>query len=296
MIISVVVPTFNRAERVASLVSKFLSLGDQEFEIIVVDDGSTDNTLSELSRIVDDRLKLISVSNGERGRARNIGASHAIGDYINFFDSDDFPKNNYLHAVREILASSGQPDWLILGYDIQTPSGLSVTPRFPSVHSHFLDVLQYGNPLSPNSIFIKTPIFSSFQFNEDRSLAGSEDYELWLRLGMRIKPVYCPNIVISSINQWQGRSVNNISPVQSLRQFRALTISLNALEWPHRLAEYRRKIFAGNCMYFSLQASYCLGTKLSSIWLLLLSLSIAPRLALTKRPFAVLKHLLLTYR
>ena len=79
--LSVVIPTYNRADIVCETVASFLSLDSYEFELLVVDDGSTDCTLNNLSLFSDSRLRVFHVENGERGRARNIGAQFARGRY-----------------------------------------------------------------------------------------------------------------------------------------------------------------------------------------------------------------------
>lgn len=296
VLLSIVVPTFNRVDEVSSLVHLFLGLPFDNFELIVVDDGSTDATADQLCTIQDSRFRLICTENGERGRARNIGAYLARGRYISFFDSDDFPKPYYLQAVSQSLRIYGWPDWLILGYDIQSDDGnlLDAYPGTPK--HHFLDVLQSGNPLSPDSIFLSRDLVLANPFIEDRHLAGSEDYELWIRLALSVQPAYHPQTVICTVRQWPGRSVSNITPSKARQQFRALVSSLQALPWPQSLSHYKKTIHAGNCMYFALQASFYLLSKGRSCWLLLMALILDPSLLNTRRPYAVLKHLLLTFR
>jgi len=98
-LLTIVVPTFNRVNQVLSLVNVFLGLLFDDFELIVVDDGSTDGTADELSTVYDTRFQLTCVENGERGRSRNVGAYAARGRYFSFFDSDDLPKSCYCQSA-----------------------------------------------------------------------------------------------------------------------------------------------------------------------------------------------------
>lgn len=87
--ISFIVPAYNAQEYIRNCVEQILKIAYQSIELIVVDDGSTDDTLSILSEIIDERLYIISQKNQGVSAARNAGLQHATGDYITFVDVDD---------------------------------------------------------------------------------------------------------------------------------------------------------------------------------------------------------------
>jgi glycosyltransferase involved in cell wall biosynthesis len=88
MLLSVVIPTWNRAQLVCDAIDSALNQGD--VEVIVVDDASSDNTAELVTRIYDDRVRLIRLSHRSgAGAARNAGAAAASGEFIGFLDSDD---------------------------------------------------------------------------------------------------------------------------------------------------------------------------------------------------------------
>ena len=86
---SVIIPTFNRATLVLHAVDSVLAQTYGNFELIVVDDGSTDDTVERLRRIVDRRLSIVTISHGGVSTARNAGIAVASGALISFLDSDD---------------------------------------------------------------------------------------------------------------------------------------------------------------------------------------------------------------
>ncbi|MFO0505980.1 MAG: glycosyltransferase family 2 protein, partial [Chryseotalea sp.] len=93
---TIVIPLYNRAAFIPELVNTILKQEFTNFELILVNDGSTDQTQSILNELRDSRITCISTPNQERGAARNQGARLAKGKYINFFDSDDEMRSNHL--------------------------------------------------------------------------------------------------------------------------------------------------------------------------------------------------------
>jgi glycosyltransferase involved in cell wall biosynthesis/O-antigen/teichoic acid export membrane protein len=117
--ISFVVPVYNDADRIANAVHSLCEHENFPFEIVIVNDGSTDATPSvcdELAR-EDNRVRVIHASHGGQGRARNIGIDNAKGTYIGFLDADDLSRPA---GVEEILAYALEKDLDIVcgGYEI----------------------------------------------------------------------------------------------------------------------------------------------------------------------------------
>jgi glycosyltransferase involved in cell wall biosynthesis len=107
--ISVVIPTYNRINKVCRAIESVLRDEFDDFEIIVVDDGSTDGTKQELSNIPDSRIKYIRFEqNRGANAARNAGVRRSRGEYISFLDSDDEFEKGHLDKVHSILESAGQ--------------------------------------------------------------------------------------------------------------------------------------------------------------------------------------------
>lgn len=104
---SVVIPTYNRAQMILVAIQSVLDQSFQEFELIVVDDGSTDSTRETLERLVDHRVRYLRQTNRGRSVARNIGASVAQGRYLVFLDSDDEVLPMWLERLASAIHSSG---------------------------------------------------------------------------------------------------------------------------------------------------------------------------------------------
>ena len=87
--VSVVIPTFNAESTITETVESVLSQSFTDFELLVINDGSTDDTLSQLAEIKDSRLRILSFPNGGVAASRNRGIEHSTGAYIAFLDADD---------------------------------------------------------------------------------------------------------------------------------------------------------------------------------------------------------------
>jgi len=177
---SIVIPTFNRAQLLLSSVRSVLSQRDISFEIIVVDDGSQDNTGLLIAEIEDERVKYIKTPNRERGAARNAGLLISKGEYVNYFDSDDI-FNPHLADLYKFIENNDSPGVVYGLIENVTENGESVE-IIESAFPDFKKSLLFNNFLACGSVFIKREIALKFLFSEDRRLSGTEDWELWLRL------------------------------------------------------------------------------------------------------------------
>jgi glycosyltransferase involved in cell wall biosynthesis len=107
--VSVIIPTYNRADTIVRAVRSVLSQTYNDWELIIVDDGSTDNTIEKI-RDIDPRLKIITQKNQGASVARNVGIQASRGKYIAMLDSDDGWYPNYLEACVTFLESHPEED------------------------------------------------------------------------------------------------------------------------------------------------------------------------------------------
>ncbi|SRR6266516_384269 len=202
---SIVIPTYNRAHLIRKTIESVLAQEDQDFEVIVVDDGSEDNTEEVVREGGDERVHYYKKDNAERGAARNYGAIRAQGRYVNFLDSDDVLYSNHLAAARRLIKKLGEPEMFHLGFEKRAIEG-KLLYRIDSLKGDLNEQLLRGNLLSCNGVFLRKDTAVAFPFNDDRRLSGSEDWELWLRLASRFQ-IHYSNEVTSVIVNHEARSV-----------------------------------------------------------------------------------------
>jgi len=208
-LLSIVVPTYNRAGLITSTIHSVLEQTYFYFELIIVDDGSTDNTNEVVAGyLADKRVKYQKIKNSERGAARNYGVKMSSGDYVTFLDSDDVFLPWHLATAAEKIQTFSPPVFH-LAYEILHPNGR--VDSLPSLPSPVNKKLLEGNHLSCMGVFLRRDIALAYGFDEDRKLSGSEDYELWMRIATYMPILTFPEVTSRLINH-DTRSVIETNP------------------------------------------------------------------------------------
>lgn len=206
---SIILPTYNRASWLSRTIQSVLEQDETDFELLVIDDGSTDETEEVVKAINDSRIQYHFQENAERGAARNKGVQLARGQYVHFLDSDDVFFEGHLSEARKQLTKEPvlfyfQP------YCMMDPEGKHRRPIPRIWNDPNLMLVKYGNYMSCHGIFLERNFALENPFQEDRSLAGSEDIELWLRLAARTK-IKTGDKVTSALVEHPDRSVLNFN-------------------------------------------------------------------------------------
>lgn len=189
--VSVIIPTYNRAKYLSSCLESLSTQTFKNFEVIISDDGSTDNT-KEVVQQYSDRLQIryiYSENFGGPARPRNIGIRYASGMYIAFLDSDD-----------EWLPTKLQRsiDRLNQGFDLVYHPFYRLIPlggfakmkvRLPARKLHspvYKDLLVNGNPIVNSSVVVRKSVLDKVgKISEDKNLIAAEDFDYWLRISMQ---------------------------------------------------------------------------------------------------------------
>lgn len=189
--ISVIMPCYNGEELVAQAIESALGQACPDFEVILVDDGSTDATPEIVQRYTDDtRFRLLRKSNGGVGSARNLGMEHCTGDYFLFLDADDelLPGclNNMveqLEAHPEAIAAFGRHQI----YDVETAERFSVNNLFPpsdtDINGFVKFMLQFGMFYRLDSVAYRMSAVKGLRF--DTRMKLGQDFKFILEMACR---------------------------------------------------------------------------------------------------------------
>ena len=191
-VVSVIIPTFNRGKMIRQAIDSVLEQDFEGFELIVVDDGSTDETREILNRY-GTRIRVHSQPNRGVSSARNAGIRISRGAYLAFLDSDDLWLPRKLSVQMGFFKSHPQA-MICQTEEIWRRNGVRVNPKKkhkkPSgmIYEPSLELCL----VSPSAVMIKKALLDTIgEFDED--LPACEDYDLWLRISCRF-PVYLIDI------------------------------------------------------------------------------------------------------
>jgi hypothetical protein len=214
-LVPVVIPTYNCARWLSDAVDSVLVQTYRNFEIIVVGDGSTDNTQDVLARY-GDRIRVIRQANARRGAARNAGILAAQGEYIAFLDADDLWLPRKLERQMPVLRARPELGWVYSDYCRFDESGrhqVSVLERAglqppPQGRGQVLRTLltTYVNVVSVITVVVRAKCFRDVGLY-DSSTPVVENWSMWLWLASRFE-VRCVNGVLALYRRHPEQSTN----------------------------------------------------------------------------------------
>jgi len=183
--ISIIIPTFNRENLIIRSIASALNQTYTNIEVMIIDDGSIDNTKNKIKLIQDDRIRYIKLRKHKGGNyARNMGIIKAKGRYISFLDSDDiFYSYKLEKQMNNMISKKSDLDFCKIevyknGKFKRFIPNQDTEQKFKKVG--FFEELCNGNFISTQSILIKKKIVKQFMFNV--KMPRLQDFELFLRM------------------------------------------------------------------------------------------------------------------
>lgn len=211
-LISVIIPVYNSAKTIVSTINSVLQQSYSNFELIVINDGSSDRTLELLQTIQDARIKIFSYSNGGVSTARNRGIAKAKGEYISFLDADDRWTNDKLKLQWQTLQQHPQAalaySWVYFEYGSQ-PSYAETSSYYTGnvypelLIKNFLHTA--SNPLIRKDIIEQISLF-------EPELKTCEDWEFFLRIAAQKEFILVPKVQVI-YHQSTTSLTNNIQQI-----------------------------------------------------------------------------------
>ncbi|PIS30120.1 MAG: glycosyl transferase [Candidatus Marinimicrobia bacterium CG08_land_8_20_14_0_20_45_22] len=182
--VSIIIPTYNRAEVLERALMSVFSQTYENFEIIVIDDGSTDNTNAVISKHAD-KIRYFSKFHAGVSAARNLGLEKSIGTWVCFLDSDDYWLPEKLEMQMAYTAKN--PGMMIVQTDEKwIRNGIFVNPM-KKHQKHGGWIFKQCLPLcivSPSAVMVHQKVFNDVGVF-DESFPVCEDYDLWLRISLK---------------------------------------------------------------------------------------------------------------
>ncbi len=250
--VSVIIPTYNRSHLVREAIASVLAQQDAAFEVIVVDDGSVDDTAAALAGF---GLAIRAIQQPHTGvsSARNTGIRAAVGEWLAFLDSDDLWLPQKLRMQLDFL--SRHPQFRICQTEeIWMRNGRKLNPKkyHKKPRGYVFSRLLERCLISPSAVVIHREVFEAVGLF-DESLPACEDYDLWLRIGCRY-PVGLVDEALTIKRGGHADQLSNTIPALDRYRIQALakllereTLSPSQREAALQALRKKCRIYSGGC-------------------------------------------------
>lgn len=190
MYISVVIPLYNKEKHISRAVNSVLNQTYKNFELIIIDDGSTDGSLAVVEKFDDSRIKVFTFKNNGVSVARNLGIEKAKYSYIAFLDADDEWEENFLLNVKKLIQTYPECGMYATLYKFKNNNKV----RYPKLNLrmkkgqsaiiHYFKAALIEPVVSASSVVIKKDVFNDLGgFLPE--LNRGEDLEMWIRIALK---------------------------------------------------------------------------------------------------------------
>jgi len=250
-LVSVIIPTYNYEQYLARTIKSVLKQTYKNIEIIICDDGSTDNTREIIKKFKHHKkIRCYYQSNQGPASARNLGIKKAKGEFIAFLDSDDYWLPKKIEKQLKIFTKNKQIGLVYCFHYWVNEKGKITGKKKKSYRGDIWQDLLQGNLVvgSSSATVVKKECFDKIGLF-DESLKSCEDWDMWLRIARVYQIDLIPELLVK-ITQHQGQLGNK----------------------KLKLAKYRLKVMKKNLRFFSLSDRLGLKNFLKSVKILILEL------------------------
>ncbi len=225
---SVIIPTFNRAHLISEAIKSVLYQTFTDWELIIVDDGSTDNTKDIVDEFEDERIKYIYQVNSERSVARNNGIRNAKGEWICFLDSDDEYLDNHLEVFYQAIHEFRENLFFVSGVYTNNKGILDLLPMYTG-NNHPAKFILETTTITPIAVCVNRKCFNQHSFIEKYKKSYWEDTHLWLRLSIEYSMIQI-NSITAVLNEHDNRSIKQYLSMQRVNEHIKM---INDLDFEH---------------------------------------------------------------
>ncbi len=229
--VSIIIPSYNRASSLKKTLISIINQTYTDYEVIIVSNGSTDNTKNIVDQFQDARLKYVfQKGSGSPASPRNTGIKNSKGNYIAFCDDDDLWLPEKLEKQITFLEKNADCGLCYTRMRRFNEEIEWVNPDDATLESTNSQQLLYRNTVPLSSIIIRKSVFKKGEyFDEDKKIFGAEDYELLLRLSKKTK-FFCLSEYLLLYYSGCGRFSNSTSK----NNFKINLLYLNRLHHVYR--------------------------------------------------------------
>lgn len=194
IVFSIVIPLYNKQNSIKKTIESVLNQTHQDFELLIINDGSTDKSIEIVSAVNDSRIKIINKKNGGVSSARNVGIINAKYNYVAFLDGDDLWKENYLSEMENLIddypdAKIFGSNYSVLKNNIYTDYKNYLLKNFRGYIDNYFKIAEKSKLFQTSAIIVSKDLPDELiLFNENLSIG--EDFDFWYRYILNYKLVF----------------------------------------------------------------------------------------------------------
>lgn len=216
--ISVVIPLYNKRGSIASTVQSVLGQTFTDFELIVVDDGSTDGSADVVRSFAEPRIRLVSKSNGGVCSARNEGIRQARSEYVAFLDADDLYEPEFLQEIEELIATCPEAGiWGTSYFFLKGGEKISANKPLPAGFKGIIDNSSWslGHLYCSSAVCCRKSALQEVGLFDERITWG-EDIDVWWRIMLSHPAAYSNRELAVYRFDEDNRAMNAQIPLERL--------------------------------------------------------------------------------
>jgi glycosyltransferase involved in cell wall biosynthesis len=203
---SIVIPLYNKASFIENTLKSVLNQSFLNYEIIVINDGSTDESEEKVLKFKDPRIQLFTQKNQGASVARNLGIEKAKYDYIAFLDADDLWMENHLETLKNLIENFPNAGIFASRYQLFLNEGKVSTPKFKGISADFYGIVpdffdaSINHPISTSSsIAVPKYIFEKIGYFKPKISSG-QDIDMWIRIALKYPVAVSAEITASYLH------------------------------------------------------------------------------------------------
>ena len=202
MMFSVVIPLYNKEDHIQKAIDSALQQSLENLELIVINDGSTDNSLEVAQQFNDNRIRIINQENAGVSTARNKGVKEAKSEFIAFLDADDWWAPGYLAEMSKLIKK--YPDaglWAAKYYKVKfgknIEANIGLEKNFKEGYINYFEVYAktMWMPVTSSSFIMPVKYFNDLS-GFKAGLKIGEDFDFWVRIALKYKIAYLNNALV----------------------------------------------------------------------------------------------------
>lgn len=197
---SVVIPLYNKEKYIKKTLESVLYQTFTDYEIIIINDGSTDKSVEKVASIKDDRIQVFSIQNQGVSNARNYGIKKSSSDFIALIDADDIWYKNHLEELYKSILKFPKADLFCNTYEVLLSEGIKKKGTYNIPKSGSIIVIKdfFKASLISSIAHVSAVAFNKKTFFDIRMFnplyISGQDTDLWIRFGLNKKIVFNPKI------------------------------------------------------------------------------------------------------